>query len=381
LTHIRQIFYSEKPAVPPSVAFFAQKVSVTFSSKIAKFFVFIIMLLCFVLPCQSLAAPAELVPLADQSLLLDGQVLSEKVVVVGERGHILVSDDSGQTWQQRPVPTRTTLTSIFFIDEHRGWAAGHGAVILRTTDGGENWTQVYADIDGERPILDLWFRDELNGYAVGAYGLFLLTTDGGDTWQEQVFSAVQSQASNAGQESDDIPGFEEGMAPGEDLHLNQLRESAAGRLYIAAEAGHVFRSDDGGQTWLAMAPPYEGSFFGILPLGNEALLTYGLRGNLLFSPDAGETWTFEETGTSATLNDAIILQDGRIVVVGMGGTLLVSRDEGRTFSAHLQQDRAGLVRVLETRDGHLILIGTHGVRRLTLAAPSPLPRVHREERS
>jgi len=342
--------------------------------------VLLVLLLCSLLSGRALAEPAEMAPLADQSLLLDGQLIGDRVVVVGERGHILLSDDGGQSWRQQPVPTQTTLTSVFFINQQLGWAAGHAAVILRTTDGGESWTKVNEDPAGEQPILDLWFRDERFGYAVGAYGLFLETTDGGETWQERSFSADQAEPAEATAESGGSSWYDAAAELGEDVHLNQLRESAAGRLYIAAEAGNVYRSDDGGATWLSLTPPYEGSFFGILPLAGESLLVYGLRGNLLFSPDAGESWSAVETGTTATLNDAIRLRDGRIVVVGLGGTLLISSDHGRTFDADLQPDRAGLARVVEVGDGHVILIGTHGVRRLSLPAAGPLPQVDREGR-
>ena len=105
-----------------------------------------------------------------------------QLIAVGERGHILVSTDAGRSWQQRPTPTRATLTSVFFADAQHGWAAGHDAVILRTTDGGATWQKVHEDLESG-PILDLWFRDADTGYAIGAYGLFLATVDGGTTWE------------------------------------------------------------------------------------------------------------------------------------------------------------------------------------------------------
>ncbi|MBW2520476.1 MAG: hypothetical protein JRD88_09015, partial [Deltaproteobacteria bacterium] len=37
-----------------------------------------------------IAQESEIAPLAARSLLLDGQVLGQRVVVVGERGHILI---------------------------------------------------------------------------------------------------------------------------------------------------------------------------------------------------------------------------------------------------------------------------------------------------
>ena len=70
------------------------------------------------------AIDSQILPLAEKSLLLDGQVIDDRIIVVGERGHILTSEDHGVSWQQQQVPTRATLTSVFFVDSRNGWAAG-----------------------------------------------------------------------------------------------------------------------------------------------------------------------------------------------------------------------------------------------------------------
>ena len=62
--------------------------------------------------------------------------------------------------------------------------------------------------------------------------------------------------------------------------------------------------------------PYEGSFFGVLPLEDDVVLLFGLRGHLFRSEDAGESWIEIETGTVAMLTDGIRLPDGRIVITG-----------------------------------------------------------------
>ncbi|MDA2929608.1 YCF48-related protein [Acidobacteria bacterium AH-259-O06] len=304
------------------------------------------------------AAPAQLefsvrAPLASRSLLLDGVSVDGLMVAVGERGHILLSENQGQSWRQANVPTQATLTGVFFHDKNLGWAVGHDAIILRTKDGGQNWERLYYAPEQERPFLDVWFRDAKNGFAIGAYGLFLMTADGGDTW-----SAHEIGPQDDSSEEDDDLG------EGYDFHLNHIARSGTGRLYIAAEAGTIYRSDDDGKTWVSLPSPYPGSFFGTLPLENDSLLLFGLRGHLFRSDDAGQTWQEMETATEAMLTDGLRLSDGTIIVAGLGGTLLVSQNQGRSFTLRQQADRQGIATVLQAEDGTLIVMGEFGVRKL-----------------
>lgn len=292
-----------------------------------------------------------LAPLAQHSLLLDGAVKGEMAVAVGERGHVLVSRDQGRTWDQKQVPTTATLTAVYLHDGDLGWAVGHDAVILRTRDGGDTWERIHYAPEEERPLLDLWFSDERHGFAIGAYGYFLATEDGGDSWTPRKIATTE-------EEEDEFYGG------GFDYHLNHMARSGAGRLFIAAEAGTVYRSDDGGETWASLPSPYEGSFFGSLPLDGDAVLLFGLRGHLYRSGDAGETWIPVETSTTAMITDGIRLRDGTVVLAGLSGTLLVSRDDGRTFTLLQREDRLGISSILETTDGGLILVGEGGVRRI-----------------
>ena len=258
------------------------------------------------------AAPARLAP---NSLLLDAVNLGHRLVAVGERGHILWSDDQGQAWQRARVPTQATLTAVYFHGDKLGWAVGHDAIILHSRDGGESWQAQYSDSDLEAPLLDVWFKDHEFGYAIGAYGLFLATTDGGRNWTRRSISD-------------------------EDFHLNAIAASPAGRLYIAGEAGHVYRSDDGGETWTTLPSPYAGSFFGVLAPSPDRVLIYGLRGNLFRSDDGGRSWVPVDTGGQASLMGGAVLGDGRIVIVGLGGTILLSNDRGeRFYRVHRQRCR------------------------------------------
>jgi len=285
------------------------------------------------------AAPESSVisPLASRSLLLDGVAVDGFVAVVGERGHILISEDRGQSWRQGNVPTQATLTGVFFYDQSLGWAVGHDATILRTRDGGQNWELIYSAPEKECPFLDIWFSDAEHGFALGAYGLFFVTEDGGDTWLSRPVSE-------------------------NDYHLNHISPAENGKLYIAAEAGMIYRSEDQGQTWVELPSPYIGSLFGTLPLHDDTLLVFGLRGHVYRSEDGGATWSQLATGTEAMLTDGLRLLDGTIVFVGLGGNLLVSRDDGRTFLVRQEPDRKGISRVVQLDAETLVIIGEFGVR-------------------
>ncbi len=314
----------------------------------------LVLLLCTPLQpamAQDEAEHSVLAPLAGKSLLLDAATHGDMAVAVGERGHVLVSRDQGRTWNQKQVPTLATLTAVYLHDGELGWATGHDAVILRTRDGGENWEKVFSAPEEERPLLDIWFNDENYGLAIGAYGYLLATTDGGNTWTPREIGTVE-------EEVDDFYGG------GFDYHLNHLSRSGEQRLYIAAEAGTAYRSDDAGQSWTNLPSPYPGSFFGSLPLDHDTLLMFGLRGHLFRSENAGESWTAVETATTAMITDGIVQQDGTVVLAGLSGTLLVSRDAGLTFTLVQRDDRLGIASILQMVDGGLILVGEGGARRI-----------------
>ena len=287
---------------------------------------------------------ARILPLAENSLLLDGAVAGSRVVVVGERGHILTSDDGGDNWTQSQVPTRVLLTAVHMLDEELGWAVGHDAIVLRTEDGGGSWRTVHAAPEEELPLLDVWFRDRNRGLAVGAHGYMISTEDGGENWVQ-------------------------GIVDEEGWHLNRLiavreGDKAAERLFIAAEAGAFYRSDDAGANWSRMPSPYEGSWFGGLALDRDLVLLAGLRGNLHVSGDGGRNWKQIDTGTLAMLTDVVQFPSGQIVVTGLEGTVLVSRDNGETVETSNLPTRRGISAALPLPNDGVLLIGEFGTRKL-----------------
>jgi len=283
---------------------------------------------------------------ASKNLMLDVVHAGKRLVAVGDRGHILYSDDQGATWTQAKVPTRQLLTSVYFVDDQHGWAVGHDAQILASEDGGVTWTKQFEDLTRESPLLDVWFQDANNGFAVGAYGNLMATTDGGKHWEDA---------------SDRLDNEDQ-------YHLNAIAAVKDAGLFIVGEQGSMFRSADWGQTWEKLEGPYEGSLFGVIGTAQaNTLLAYGLRGNLFRSTDFGSTWEPVELKAARGalefgLSGATLLDDGSIVIVGNGGSVVRSNDDGETFSVFNRPDRISVSAVTAAGNGNLILAGQGGVR-------------------
>jgi photosystem II stability/assembly factor-like uncharacterized protein len=330
-------------------------------------------------------AAAVIAPLAVKSLLLDVKALPDgRLVAVGERGHVLVSTDGGASWRQSPVPARAMLTAVYFADARRGWAVGHDEVILRTVDGGATWFVAHYAPEHEQPLLAVRVDAAGRGFAVGAYSTVYRSDDAGASWRSVPFSpeplpgtgranAAKAAAPKA------AAGDEKGAAPGEDMradawavqpHLTSISADGRGRLYVTAEAGHIYRSDDDGTHWFELPSPYAGSFFGMLPLEGDSLLAFGLRGHLFRSDDAGKSWHAVASGTTALLAGAARLADGTIVIAGLEGVVLVSQDGGHSFRVHQEANHKGFDAVAPAPGG-VVLCGEAGVQHLTLAELAP----------
>ncbi|MCZ6911439.1 MAG: YCF48-related protein [Proteobacteria bacterium] len=303
--------------------------------------------------------------LASQDLLLSIDGVSGGLVVVGARGHILFSGDQGVAWKQSSVPTRATLTGVDFVTLDIGWAVGHDSIILHTDDGGETWSLQNHDPAAETPFLDVWFADEQNGLAIGAYGLMLATSDGGENWRQVLF-APETEAGPADDEDEEGAWWESESESGGDFHLNDIMETRDRHLFIAAEAGNIYRSDDLGASWLTVSPDYQGSFFGVFEAGVGRVIAVGLRGHLYYTDDLGVNWVSVELPTEATLNSGIRLIGGTILVTGLGGAVLVSQDNGESFELHTQENRKGVQTALQLDDGSVMLVGEAGIGMLKL---------------
>ena len=311
---------------------------------------------------ESATQNAIIAPLAAKSVLLDIQKNDKQVVAVGERGHILTSND-GQNWTQQAVPSQATLNGVFPLNE-KIWAVGHDATILHSQDSGKSWVVQQFLPEIERPLFDVVFFDEQHGIAVGAYGVFFRTRDGGQTWQREYHPSFLHPDDREYVESlkeEDMEFYKEEMAsilP----HLNRLYFSN-GKLYAAGEIGLLAVSDDFGQSWQRIETDYYGSFFDVRELPSGEVMAAGLRGSVYRSNANHSEWQRLETNTTSTFNSIVPLDDTRVLLIGNNGTKLIV--QGESITQEQTEDGKALVAATQFNNA-MLAVSEVGIKQLSL---------------
>ena len=254
-------------------------------------------------------ASAQLRP---DRLQINGMLyLDKRVVAVGERGNILLSDDQGGSWQPATVkPQRDlTLTALVALPDKSLLAVGHDGWIVRSEDEGANWSEVRFDGEIAEPLLGIWSAGGNRVLAFGSFGKFYQSGDDGRTWQAQPLEV-------------------------DSAHLNGMDGGTDGRRMVVGEQGLVLRSDDGGHSWHKLEPFYNGSLFGVVRLSPDRWVTYGMRGHVFVSQDFGQTSEPVKVGNQLPLYGHVLLpNDGGLLIVGAGSSVVRLDGKGELVSA------------------------------------------------
>ncbi|MBI5403920.1 MAG: T9SS type A sorting domain-containing protein [Ignavibacteriae bacterium] len=86
-------------------------------------------------------------------------------------------------WIQQNSGIQENLYDIKFINKNTGWTLGDGGIVLKTTNGGNNWINIPNPSISAGGILSSVFPVDSNVvYVVGGHEVILKTTNGGTNW-------------------------------------------------------------------------------------------------------------------------------------------------------------------------------------------------------
>jgi photosystem II stability/assembly factor-like uncharacterized protein len=225
-----------------------------------------------------------------------------RVWAVGTTGDVRMSDDAGFLWNQQDGGF-STLYGVYAIDANTAVAVGN-AVIMRTTDGGTNWTQVVQNFD--ELYRTVTFVDAQNGVVGGIGGVILRTTDGGLTWTRKSSHATT-------------------------MNLLDVDMVTADIAYAVGDAGTILNTVDGGVTWQPQTSGTTTRLWVVDAIDALTVTTAGLNGEILRTNDGGASWVPQTSGTSESLFGVSFVDADTGWVVGNASTIRHTTDAGATW--------------------------------------------------
>jgi photosystem II stability/assembly factor-like uncharacterized protein len=200
---------------------------------------------------------------------------TDKIVAVAEGSTVMYSEDLGESWVVACNPAGlnnfANLKTVFFPDALLGFIATDDGQILRTTDGGNQWSLVHTT-SPENSLNDIHFFNANHGIVCGDNGLILKTGNGGDDWIT-VFSGVTS-------------------------HLKEIKfVTSQNGVILTSSSDYLLATIDGGNTWATPVfnPPLQITQMLSLEFVNETTgYLYGnhsdMMGIIYKTIDGGNTW-------------------------------------------------------------------------------------------
>ena len=294
------------------------------------------------------------------------------------------------TWARQKPGTMTWLRSVFFVNPNRGWAAGGKGTLLSTDDGGKTWKVGYTSVDDV--VRDVFFIDEKNGWLVceaNPYRLktkedprayLMKTSDGGNNWTRVELAPVEPRRA-----ADSVGP----KGPTVDSILVRAVFSRGGRGWTFGEDGVIFTTRDAGETWTRLPSPTRHLLLGGTFVDNDRGWVVGAGATIIQTSDGGETWyqpILPNVDKSVRFTATSFFDNRDGWAVGSGGTVYRTTNGGRTW----QKQESGVdvdlfdVKFVDAQEGWavgaegMIIHTTDGGEHWTTersGTPHPLERV------
>ncbi|HEY0175966.1 MAG TPA: oxidoreductase, partial [Pedobacter sp.] len=234
--------------------------------------------------------------------------------------------------------------------------AGSPAYILRTTDGGKNWTESYKNIDSAIFLDGMDFWDEKNGVIFGDpiqnRMQMLITSDGGGSWKDMsaAFNLVMAPKE---------AGF---AASG-----TSIKTFPGGKIWIVTggNRSNIYTSDNYGLAWKKYDCPilqgksstgaFSVDFFDVnqgIVVGGDYEKDKENTNNVLLTSDGGKSWSKPSRPVFGYRSGVVWYTAKTCFATGTSGTD-VSRDGGQNWY-HISDESFNVIK--KAKKGNLILL-------------------------
>lgn len=276
--------------------------------------------------------------------------MSGKVWAVGEAApySVLYSSNGGNTWSNNFGGARTeNLRDVKFLNDNTGYMCGEGGAVLRTSNGGLNWTSIppltiqaanCIDIPDSNTVLigcnaGLLYRSTNSGLN------FTLSTVGTNTQQFNGLSFINGNTGWATMSRSILKTTNNGINWVTQfthsttlLSIDMCDENTG---YACGYSGSLFKTTNGGVNWIQKPSqiPYNLTRIDFVNINSGFAVSGGgftAPGCAMKTTNGGTSWQIVNPGGSQLFNIKVFHQDSAISI-GLGGIYKYSSPSNLTY--------------------------------------------------
>ena len=231
---------------------------------------------------------------------------------------VVSSISYGQYWSEIKSGTNLKLNSVSFGTEKVGFIGGNDSTLLKSVNGGLNWSKVSftgVNFRQSKHIIEVEFLNAVDGYMIIGQGhtgtSIYKTEDGGSTWkQEPTFTCFPSKIFVSDTSNFVVIGS--GCFSGKNIEIkrngirlpgpqwlsqpiNYLRaidfyDSKYG--IVAGDSGEIHRTFDGGDTWDTIPTWWKRTIKDLRFVSPSTIYAVidSLSNSFIWSQDSGKSW-------------------------------------------------------------------------------------------
>jgi photosystem II stability/assembly factor-like uncharacterized protein len=254
---------------------------------------------------------------------------------------ILKTTNGGTNWTFLSSPVSASYSSIYFVNVNTGWLVGSNGTVIKTTNSGLSWQ---TQISNTTTLLMLTnFVDAQTGYVVGYSGVILKTTNGGNNWVSQNSGvtvnllSVRFVNAETGYVTGDLSRILKttnggltwiSLVSGIYNNLGKIALTSATTGYVPATDGTVFKTTNGGDYWIAQSSGTSNYLVSAnFPSMNTGYISGG-NGSIIKSTNAGLNWVSQITPVTYELHWVYFINNLTGWSTGYGGTIIKTTDGG-----------------------------------------------------
>jgi len=263
---------------------------------------------------------------------------------------ILSTFTHAQTWEKYGKSGNGGLGDVVFVSKSRGFILGTNKVMM-TTDTGKSWTRILSSYSQFSRIM---FADANVGYIIGYNDLVLKTTDGGDNWALKrtgnsdddlitLFAKDKDTLYVLG--PDDLDNYKYGnyleysynggttwgrRSTGSTNTIRSMYMWNKNKGLMSSLTGGVFQTKDGfvnyNVNWNA------NNVIDTRVIKDSVVVVVGLNGKILRSSNYGDNWKTITSGTSENLMGLHFANDSIGMACGEKGVILYTNNGGLSWA-------------------------------------------------